>query len=101
MFVDVALPTSMPAGLTIPADAVIDTGDGQRVFVERGSGEFESRAVETGWQAGDRVQILQGLSEGERVVSEGAFLVDSETRLKSSPQSSAAQSGRGEHAPRS
>jgi Cu(I)/Ag(I) efflux system membrane fusion protein len=96
MFVDVALPTSMPAGLTIPVDAVIDTGEGQRVFVERGSGEFESRAVETGWEAGDRVQVLKGLSEGERVVSEGAFLVDSESRLKSSAQSSTGQTKHGD-----
>jgi len=39
--------------------------------------------VQTGWRSGDRVEIVQGLAEGERVVAEGTFLVDSESRLKS------------------
>jgi YHS domain-containing protein len=39
--------------------------------------------VQVGWRFGDRVQIVEGLSEGERVVSAGTFLVDSESRLKS------------------
>jgi membrane fusion protein, copper/silver efflux system len=88
MFVDVELPASFPAGLAIPVDALIDTGREQRVFVERGSGMFEPRRVQTGWRLGDRVQVLQGLSEGERVVSAGTFLVDSESRLKSGHSSS-------------
>ena len=83
MFVDVELPIARPAGLTIPVDAVIDSGREQRVFVERSNGVFEPRNVEVGWRVGDRVQIVKGLSEGERVVSAGTFLVDSESRLKS------------------
>ena len=67
----VELPASFPAGLAIPVDALIDTGREQRVFVERGSEMFEPRHVQTGWRLGDRVQVLQGLSEGERVVSAG------------------------------
>jgi Cu(I)/Ag(I) efflux system membrane fusion protein len=62
---------------------VIDSGSEQRVFVERSSGVFEPRLVQTGWRSGDRVEIVQGLAEGERVVAEGTFLVDSESRLKS------------------
>jgi Cu(I)/Ag(I) efflux system membrane fusion protein len=87
MFVDVDLPASVPAGLSIPVDALIDTGREQRVFVERGHGVFEPRTIQTGWRLGDRVQVIQGLSEGERVVSAGTFLVDSESRLKSGPSS--------------
>ena len=83
MFVDVELPTARPAGLTVPVDAVIDSGREQRVFVEQSNGVFEPRKVELGWRFADRVQIVKGLSEGERVVSAGAFLVDSESRLKS------------------
>ncbi|MBZ5654810.1 MAG: efflux RND transporter periplasmic adaptor subunit [Acidobacteriia bacterium] len=86
MYVDVELPVAMPAGLTVPQDAVIDSGREQRVFVERSSGVFEPRPVQTGWRSGDRVQIVHGLSEGERVVSAGTFLVDSESRLKSAGQ---------------
>jgi membrane fusion protein, copper/silver efflux system len=83
MFVDVELPLAMPAGLTVPLDAVIDSGREQRVFVERSGGVFEPRQVRTGWRVGDRVEIVRGLAEGERVVSAGTFLVDSESRLKS------------------
>jgi Cu(I)/Ag(I) efflux system membrane fusion protein len=83
MFADVELPIARPAGLTVPVDAVIDSGREQRVFVERSNGVFEPRNVAVGWRFGDRVQIVKGLSEGERVVSAGTFLVDSESRLKS------------------
>jgi YHS domain-containing protein len=83
MFVDVELPVSVPAGLTIPVDAVIDSGRQQRVFVEKSKGVFEPRDVQLGWRFGDRVEITSGLNEGDRVVSAGTFLVDSESRLKS------------------
>ena len=83
MFVDVELPVSGSAALSVPLDALVDTGREQRVFVERSPGVFEPRPVETGWRSGDHVQILSGLQEGERVVVSGTFLVDSESRLKS------------------
>jgi len=85
MFVDVELPVSGPPGLTVPQDAVIDSGQKDRVFVERSAGVFEPRSVQIGWRSGDRVEIVHGLAEGERVVVEGTFLVDSESRLKSTP----------------
>lgn len=85
MFADVELPMARPAGLTVPVGAVIDSGKEQRVYVERSVGVFEPREVRVGLRFGERVEIVQGLSEGERVVSSGAFLVDSESRLKSVP----------------
>ena len=84
MFVDVEVPVSGPAGVTVPQDAVIDSGQEQRVFVERSAGVFEPRRVQIGWRSGARVEIVHGLGEGERVVVEGTFLVDSESRLKTS-----------------
>jgi Cu(I)/Ag(I) efflux system membrane fusion protein len=83
MFVDVELPVSVRTGLTVPADALIDSGREQRVFVERSNGVFEPREVQVGWRSGDRVEVVHGLTEGERVVIAGTFLVDSESRLKS------------------
>jgi len=83
MFVDVELPVGGSAGLTVPHEAVIDSGYEQRVFVERSAGVFEPRTVQVGWSSGDRVEIVHGLAEGDRVVVEGTFLVDSESRLKS------------------
>jgi RND family efflux transporter MFP subunit len=91
MYVDVELPLAGPAGLTVPQDAVIDSGSQQRVFVERSSGVFEPRQVQTGWRSGDRIEIVQGLAEGERVVAAGTFLVDSESRLKSVSSASPGQ----------
>jgi len=84
MFVDVEFPVSGPPGLIVPQDAVIDSGHEQRVFVERSTGVFEPRRVQIGWRSGERVEIVHGLAQGERVVVEGTFLVDSESRLKSS-----------------
>jgi Cu(I)/Ag(I) efflux system membrane fusion protein len=82
MFVDVELAVRAPVGLTIPVDAVVDFGLKKRVFVDQGNGAFSPREIETGWQSGDRVQVVKGLAEGERVVAEGTFLLDSESKLR-------------------
>src|SRR5712692_5400437 len=82
MFVDVDLAVATPPGLSVPADAVLDSGLSRRVFVVRGNGIFEPRQVDTGEPYGDRVQILKGLAVGEKVVASGTFLLDSESRLR-------------------
>lgn len=81
MLVDVAVPVVRPPAITVPVNALLDSGVRPHVFVESKAGVFEPREVETGWRRGDRVQILKGLRVGERVVAEGAFLIDSESRL--------------------
>jgi Cu(I)/Ag(I) efflux system membrane fusion protein len=83
MIVDVDLEASAPLVITVHADAVIDSGTSKRVFVALGGGQYELREVETGWQQGDRVEIRDGLKAGERVVTTGTFLLDSESRMKS------------------
>jgi YHS domain-containing protein len=87
MFVDVEVPVSQRGGLTVPVDAIVDSGTKKRVFVDRGNGVFEPREVETGWQSGDRVQIVKGLDLGERVVADGTFFLDSESKLKATTES--------------
>jgi RND family efflux transporter MFP subunit len=82
MLVSVDLSLPAPRGLSVPADAVVDSGLSQRVYVRVGAGSFEPRRVEVGERFGDRVQILTGLAAGEQVVASGTFLVDSETRLR-------------------
>lgn len=67
--------------ITVPRDAVVDTGLEQHVFVAIGD-RFEPRTVTVGVQLADRVEIRTGLSEGERVVAAGVFLLDSESRLR-------------------
>jgi RND family efflux transporter MFP subunit len=82
MFVDVEFPVTLPSALTIPADAVLDSGLRKTVFVDQGNGFFEPREVETGWQLGNRVEIVKGLKPGEKIVISGNFLIDSESRLE-------------------
>ncbi len=86
MVVDVELPVRMSAAVTVPMDAVVDSGEHARVYVEHGEGVFEAREVETGRRAGEQVEILRGVKAGERVVISATFLVDSESRLKMSTQ---------------
>jgi Cu(I)/Ag(I) efflux system membrane fusion protein len=84
-------------GVTVPSEAVIDTGDRRYAFVETSPGHFQPRVVTVGERSGERVEILEGLGEGERVASSGNFFIDSESRLKASiaqaPAPSAAASG--------
>lgn len=86
MFVNVELPVKVPSVLSVPLDALIDSGRTQRVYVERSSGVFDQRQVQIGSRFADRVEIVGGLVEGERVVVAGTFLVDSESRLKNKTQ---------------
>ena len=84
MFVDVEFQVSLPQGIAVPVDAVIDSGLRKTVYVETTDGSFTPRPVETGWRMGDTVQITKGLKPGERVVVAGNFLLDSETRMRTS-----------------
>jgi membrane fusion protein, copper/silver efflux system len=80
------LEIKLPAktGVTVPGEAVIDTGDRRYVFVETTPGHFDPRVVTTGDRSGERIEILEGLAAGERVASSGNFFIDSESRLKAS-----------------
>jgi YHS domain-containing protein len=82
MFVDVQFSIQMPSAITVPSDAVIDSGLHKTVFVAGGNGVFEPRTIETGWRNGDRIQVVRGLSPGERIVIAGTFLLDSESRMR-------------------
>jgi RND family efflux transporter MFP subunit len=82
MFVDVRFTRGGAPKLTVPADAVIDSGTKQTVYIDRGNGYLEARAVRIGQRLGDRVEIVAGLKADERMVTSGTFLVDSESRLE-------------------
>jgi len=83
MFVNVDLHVSLPPSIAVPVDAVVDHGLKKIVFVERAAGMFEPRQVETGWVFDGRIQIVNGLTAGDRVVVDGTFLLEAETRLQS------------------
>jgi Cu(I)/Ag(I) efflux system membrane fusion protein len=80
--IEIRLPPK--SGVAVPAEAVIDTGDRRYVFVETAPGHFDPRVVVMGERSGDRVEIVEGLGEGERVASSGSFFIDSESRLRAS-----------------
>ena len=82
MYGDVEFQTGGGRKLTVPQTAVLNSGDRQVVFVDRGNGYFEPRDVKTGAQMDDRIEILSGLKAGERIVTSGNFLIDSESQLK-------------------
>ncbi|HRH14403.1 MAG TPA: efflux RND transporter periplasmic adaptor subunit [Azonexus sp.] len=83
MFADVDIPAggAQPV-LTVPTSAVIDSGSRQTVVVQLGEGRFEPRQVKLGQRGGQFVQVLDGVREGEMVVSSANFLIDAESNLK-------------------
>jgi len=82
MFTDVEMKVNMGTRLAIPEDAVIDTGERQIVYVDKGEGYFEPRVVTLGLRADGMVEVLKGLKAKEKVASSANFLIDSEARLK-------------------
>jgi len=82
MYVDLELNMDMGEGLTIPVSAVMPTGSRALVFVDKGAGRLEPRAVQLGRQFGDTYEIKSGLKEGERVVASANFLIDAESKVQ-------------------
>jgi membrane fusion protein, copper/silver efflux system len=68
--------------LVIPSEAVIRSGTRDKVLVVRSAGKFEPRTIATGIASDGRIIVLEGLKEGEEVVTSGQFLIDSESRLR-------------------
>jgi multidrug efflux pump subunit AcrA (membrane-fusion protein) len=83
MFVDVEMQLGGGRRWPAPAAAVLDSGVTKTIFLDSGNGYFEPRQVETGQRIGDRVEILKGLQPGERIVISAAFLLNSESQMKS------------------
>lgn len=81
-FATVELPVLGGEVLTVPDQAVIDTGFRRIVYVAAGEGRFRPVEVEVGRRVGDRAEIRKGLVEGDQVVVSAQFLVDSESRLR-------------------
>lgn len=83
LFVQVEFGRARAARVAVPEDALIDRGFEQVVYVETEPGAFTPRRVVAGMRAGGWAEIVEGLRAGERVVASGAFLIDSESRMRS------------------
>ena len=69
--------------LSVPDSAVIDSGDRQLVILDKGEGRFEPRPVKLGRRGVGYVEIREGVTDGEAVVTSANFLIDAESNLKS------------------
>jgi len=77
---------SIPTGggvLAVPSSAILNTGEKQVVLVDLGDGRFQPRPVKTG---DGHVEILDGLKEGDRVVTSANFLIDAESNMRAALQ---------------
>ncbi len=83
MYANVELRISLGGRLAIPQEAVIESGQKQVVFLHHGGGRLEPRTIKVGVKTGEWCEVLEGLVEGEHVVTSANFLIDSESRLKS------------------
>lgn len=83
MYANVELQIDYGIQLSIPEAAVLDSGSEQTVFVALDGGYFEPRKVQLGAKVGNRSIVRAGLRAGEKIVTSGNFLIDSESRLKS------------------
>ena len=81
------------AVVAVPTSAVIDSGTRQVVLVAKGEGRFEPRAVKLGRRGDGYVEVLEGVSEGEEVVTAATFLIDAESNLKAALQGLRAAGG--------
>jgi Cu(I)/Ag(I) efflux system membrane fusion protein len=83
MYADVEISTGAQAPvLTVSDSAVIDSGARQAVIIDKGDGRFEPREVKVGRRGDGRVEIKEGVAEGDHVVVSANFLIDAESNLK-------------------
>lgn len=80
MFANIALkPISDESVLTIPRSSVIHSGGMTRVVLSEGAGKYRSARIEVGREAGEKIEVIQGLQQGEDIVTSAHFMLDSES----------------------
>jgi Cu(I)/Ag(I) efflux system membrane fusion protein len=83
MYGDVEIATGANTNVVaVPTSAVIDSGNRQVVLLNQGDGRYESRDVKLGRKGDGFVEVLSGVSEGDKVVVNGNFLIDAESNLQ-------------------
>ena len=82
MFMNLELKVPLGTRLVVPNDAVLETGERDVIFIHLGGGRLEWRRVRLGLRADDWVEILEGVSEGDHIITSANFLLDSESQLK-------------------
>lgn len=83
MYANVALDVPLGERLVVPEDAIIYAGKSRVAFVDLGEGRLEPRRIKTGVRTDEVIEVIEGLDEGEEIVTSANFLIASESRLKS------------------
>src|SRR3990172_2519767 len=93
MYANVEINVDTGKGLTIPNEAVLDSGLRKVVFLDKGEGRFQPAEVRLGGEIDSYYEVLSGLSPGERILASASFLLDSESRLKEAMGAMAGMAG--------
>lgn len=84
MYADLKIDHDMGEGLLVPDSAVVRTGERGIAFRALEGGWFEPVEVTLGGRFGQRIEVLSGLSEGEKILTSATFLIDSESQMRAS-----------------
>lgn len=98
MFANIEIKRSIGESISIPEDAVIDTGLRKIVFVKTGASQFEPREIKTGPRMSGSFVVLSGVKEGEDVVTAAHFLIDAESKFQAAVKRGSPAGGHGGHA---
>lgn len=94
MYADVEIDTGQSSSvLAVPASAIIDSGNRQVAIIQVGEGRFRPMEVRVGRRGAGYVEILDGLEEGQQVVTRANFLIDAESNLQAALSGLMAQDG--------
>ncbi len=83
MYANVELLAPRGTRLVVPVSAVLFAGERHFVFRNLGEGRFKPQPVLLGLRRGEEIEVLSGLSPGDKIVTSGTFLIASESRLQS------------------
>ena len=93
MYVNTEIKIPGETQLSVPEEAVLDSGTRKIVFVDKGDGHFEAKEVKVGTKMEGFYQVLSGVKEGEKIAASSAFLLDSESRLSEAMGAMAGMAG--------
>lgn len=97
MFANIEIKKTIGEAVSIPEDAVIDTGLRKIVFVKTNTANFEPREIKIGPRMANSFVVLSGLKEGEEVVTSAHFLIDAESKFQAAVKKGTPAGGHSGH----
>ena len=82
MYAHIHLEADLGNRLLVPESAVLYAGQSRVVFLDLGEGKLTPRKIKTGQRNRQWIEVLEGLNEGDKVVTSGNFLIAAESKLK-------------------